>query len=784
VAGERSPNAEAPADGLHIAQHAGMLAARNVEVFSTVAVPERDSRRPISLAIVFGATLCLSAFLMFLIEPMIAKMVLPVFGGSPMVWNTCVAFFQIALLAGYAYAHRFLQWADRPQRAALHLIVALLPLCVLPFGIAAGWTPDPHGNAVLSILRLLVVAVGLPFVVLATTASTMQRWFASTDDRSAHDPYFLYAASNIGSLIALLAYPVLIEPMLSVRQQTRIWAILYAVFVALSAVTFFTTCRRRDSRASAALQPAGDRALQSTGVVSWPRAGRWVALSFVPSSLMLAVTTYLSTDIAAVPLLWILPLAIYLLTFVAAFSSRGDRTAALAGRFMPMLILVIALMMVVRGGAALAFIVPLHLLTFAVIAVVCHRELASDRPSVDYLTQFYFWISFGGMLGGVFTALVAPVVFRSVLEYPLGLVLACFLRPAQATEIASARSNWRGRFRFLIPAVTVGLLTMVLLAAVQRFDPALGVLLAAVGLPAMWSYRYSRRPVVFACCMAAMLLVGEAVAVDRGRVLDSARTFFGIYQVSTDVTGRYNVLFHGTTLHGMQSRDPARREHPLTYYHRTGPFGQAFAALPIATSTADVAAVGLGVGSLATYARPGQRWTFYEIDPEVERIARNRAYFTYLDDCGARCQVILGDGRLSLLQAPPQKFGLIILDAFSSDAIPVHLLTSEALSLYLTRLSAGGAIAFHVSNRHLSLGPMLNRLAAVHGLVAVEQVQSVSHSEEEAGKSPSDWVIMARSEADLGSLAADPQWHTPSVSSQTPFWTDDFSNILSVMHFR
>ena len=274
------------------------------------------------------------------------------------------------------------------------------------------------------------------------------------------------------------------------------------------------------------------------------------------------------------------------------------------------------------------------------------------------------------------------------------------------------------------------------------------------------------------------------MAVGRGRILESARTFFGIYQVSTDITGRYHVLFHGTTMHGMQSRDPAHRAEPLTYFHRTGPFGQAFAALPIATSTTDVAVVGLGVGSLATYARPDQRWTFYEIDPEVERIARNRAYFTYLEDCGARCQVVLGDGRLSLLQAPLRKYGLIVLDAFSSDAIPVHLLTSEALSLYLTRLSPGGAIAFHISNRHLSLGPMLGRLAASHGLVAVEQMQPASHAEVEAGKSASDWVIMARSEADLGVLASDPRWRKPSVSNETPFWTDDFSNIVSVMHFR
>ena len=498
---------------------------------------------------------------------------------------------------------------------------------------------------------------------------------------------------------------------------------------------------------------------------------------------MLAVTTHLSTDVAAVPLLWILPLATYLLTFVVAFSSRGAGMTALAERLVPMLIIMVALMMVPGAGGALGIIISLHLLTFAAIALVCHRQLAVDRPPVDQLTQFYLWMSLGGMLGGIFTALVAPLIFRSVVEYPLGLVLACFLGPAKSRNADSAGKEQSVRFSVLRPALIVGVLTMIVRVGVQRFDAPVGMVLSGLALPAMWSFRYSRRPIVFACCVASMLLGGESFTRGYGGVIESTRTFFGIYRVSTDVTGRFHVLFHGTTVHGMQATDPAHHGDPLTYYHKNGPFGQAFAALPVATSATEIAAIGLGVGSLATYARPGQHWTFYEIDPAVERIARTRAYFTYLDDCGARCQVVLGDGRLSLLQAPPRKYGLIVLDAFSSDAIPVHLLTSEALTMYLTRLSAGGAIAFHISNRHLSLGPIVQRLAMAHGLVAVEQLQPVSPSEAEAGKSPSDWVILARREADLGSLASDPRWHKPSTSIDTPFWTDDFSNIVSVMHF-
>jgi hypothetical protein len=758
-----------------------MLAAQDVEMLPAIGVHDREARRPLSLVIVYAATMCLSAFLMFLIEPMVAKMILPIFGGSPAVWNTCVAFFQIALLAGYAYAHRFLEWADRPHRAVLHVVVVLLPLCVLPFGVPAAWIPDPRGSAVVSVLTLLLGAVGLPFVVLAMTASTMQRWFASTGDRSGRDPYFLYAASNVGSLIALVAYPVLIEPMLSVRQQTQSWTILYGVFVTLSAFCFFAAWRRQDSHAS----PAVDEIVpKSNGAVSASQRLRWVALSFVPSSLMLAVTTYLSTDIAAVPLLWIVPLAIYLLTFVVAFSSRGAETGALAVRLVPVLIVSVALFLTIRATSALAFIIPLHIITFVVIALMCHSQLAVARPSVDHLTQFYFWISLGGMLGGIFAALVAPLVFKSVLEYHFGLLGACFLQPRRINGVSNRDSEARGGFRFLLPALGVGTLTIILLAAMQRLDASTGIVLASLGMPAMCSFHYSRRPLTFGCCIGAMLLAGEAATPGYGRVLESTRTFFGIYKVGTDATGRYHVLVHGTTLHGMQATDAARHDEPLTYYHRTGPFGQAFAALPIAMTGTDVAVVGLGVGSLATYARPDQRWTFYEIDREVERIARNTAHFTYLNDCGTRCHVVLGDGRLALGQASPQQYGLIILDAFSSDAIPVHLLTSEALTLYLTRLSPGGAIAFHVSNRHLTLGPILGRLATAHALVAVEQLQRVSRADDGAGKYPSDWFIMARSEADLGSLASDSRWHPPFVSPRTPLWTDDFSNVLSVMSFQ
>jgi hypothetical protein len=435
--------------------------------------------------------------------------------------------------------------------------------------------------------------------------------------------------------------------------------------------------------------------------------------------------------------------------------------------------------MVAGALAALWLVVPLHLLTFTTAAVLCHLALASDRPASSSLTEFYFWIALGGVLGGAFNTLLAPIMFSGIVEYPLVLVLVCLFR----TGRSSGRGGAQRPAIDTVVAIAIGALTAGLMLGVRRLGAEPRLTVAALALPAILSFSQSRRPVRFALSLGAMLLAGGWIGNTSEATLYRERTFFGVYRVKIDPSGRYRILSHGTTLHGMQAIDRTRSHEPLAYFHRTGPFGQAFDRLRLSRAP-QIAVVGLGVGSLASYAEPGQRWTFYELDPAVERLARTSGYFTYLRDCGNRCRVVLGDARLALTGAPQNEYGLIVLDAFSSDAIPTHLLTSEALTLYVSRLATGGVLAFHISNRHLALGPVLARLARDHGLAALEQQDLQGAEVSSTGKSPSHWLLMARQRADLGPLLTAARWSPPIVPRSTPRWTDDASSILAVLRLR
>ena len=490
---------------------------------------------------------------------------------------------------------------------------------------------------------------------------------------------------------------------------------------------------------------------------------------------MLAVTTYFSTDIAPVPLFWIAPLALYLLTFVVAFGARSASVRSIADRFMPLVVLPLVVLMIAGVGIPLGLAIPLHLAAFTMAALVCHGRLAADRPAATHLTEFYFWIAFGGMLGGVFNTLAAPLLFSQIIEYPLVLVLALAARRGRRSVGAPSWS-----LNDLVVPIGVGALCAGIIVWLHPGRETSGVFLVGLGLPALVAFTQARVPVRFAASVATMLVAGSLAASAQGQALYVSRTFFGIYRVTTDQEGRYHSLFHGTTLHGMQAVDPAHQSEALTYFHRDGPIGQAFAGLPAVAARREIAVVGLGVGTLASYRTPGQQWTFYEIDPEVERIARTDGYFTFLRSCGDACRVVLGDARLSLARAPLHGYGVIVLDAFSSDAIPIHLMTKEAVGLYLSRLAPEGALAFHISNRHLNLAPVLARLALSHGLAVRLQTHS-GNQEVTPGFFPSWWMVMARNTSELGSLATDARWTTPVIPKGTPLWTDDFSNILSVL---
>ncbi len=733
----------------------------------------------------YGLTIFVGASLLFLVQPMFARMALPLLGGAPAVWNTAMVFYQATLLVGYAYAHASMRWLGPRRQAGLHLLILLLPFLVLPIALPAGWTPPGETSPIPWLLALLAVAVGLPFFAVSATSPVLQAWFAATGHPGSRDPYVLYAASNLGSMLALLAYPVIVERVLRLPVQSHLWAWGYGTLVVLAAACAFALWRPRGvghagepaSLPGPATPPAAHDADRP---ITRARRARWVLLAAVPSSLMLSVTTYLSTDIAAIPLLWVVPLAIYLLTFTLVFGRRRIVPHRVWVELLPVALLPLVLVLVARANEPLALVIPTHLVVFFVAAMVCHGELARDKPDPRHLTEFYLWLSVGGVVGGAFTALLAPVVFTNVLEYPLVLALLPLLpsRPPAA---------WLGRTSRILDLVlplALGALTVLLIVGLERAGFGPGAIGPAVGLVTLMCLAFWRRPVRFALGLAALLLAGAVYQGEEGRLLYAERSFFGVSRVTRDPSGQYHMLMHGTTLHGMQGLAPARRQEPLTYFHPSGPRGQFFAAVDGPAPRRAVAVVGLGAGSLACYGKPEQRWTFYEIDPVVFRVAGNTRFFTFLRDCPPKTFVVLGDARLTLARASDAAYDLIVLDAYSSDAPPMHLITLDAVRLYLTKLAPGGVLLFNISNRHLVLEPVLGAIARAAGLAARTRDDArVADTERMAGKVESQWVVMARREEDLGALRDDPLWKAPAAPPGLQPWTDDFASLLAAFRW-
>lgn len=769
--------------------------------------------------LLYAITLFVGAGLLFVVQPMVGKMILPLLGGTPAVWNTCMVFFQAALLGGYAYAHATARRLGVRRQAALHLVVMALPLIALPLGIDARLLRGGEANPVLDVLLVLSLSVGLPFLVVSATAPLLQHWFTGTGHPAARDPYFLYAASNLGSMLALLGYPLLIEPRLALRgegwlTQTRLWMLGYLTLALLIALCALVLWRRSPgvhgppaTTLEAGTPPAHDAAPATADEPTRARRLLWVGLSFAPSSLLLGVTTYITTDLAAVPLLWVLPLAIYLLTFILAFGRwPGLLQRAVVFVTVPMVLTIVYFM--VSGHHLRVWVSVLwHLALLLIVALACHGQLARARPSPRFLTEFYLLISVGGVLGGLFNALVAPLVFNSLLEYPLAMALACALVAPGARR--PSRRAW-----LLIVLVPLGAAVLTLLT----YSDALTLKLDAQALtrifslestaPFRWLHRHEhevnkvliyglpllvcllfrRRPVVLGVSLAGVLLIANVVDDRRQDVVRQARSFFGVLRVTRDRddTG-YTELRHGTTIHGRQSRDPAKRGEPLSYYHRKGPVGYVFAELDRRERSRRVAVVGLGTGTLAAYARPGEAMTIYEIDRLVRDIAFDPRHFTYVKDArdrGASIRVELGDARVRLdvvrRERPGERYDLILVDAFTSDAIPVHLLTREALRLYVDLLTPRGLLALHISNRYLRLEPVVAALAddaQLAGRLVLEDA-----AVETEGGLGSTWVVLARTPESLGQLAGDEKVSAKPLGADPRIgpWTDDFHNLLSV----
>ena len=755
----------------------------------------------------FTLTVLLSAALLFLVQPMFARMVLPLLGGSPAVWNTALVFYQSTLLAGYAYTHFATRRLGVRRQAWLHLAIVLAALASLPIAVPRGWEPPTRHSPVPWMLGLLAAGIGLPFFVVSTTGPLLQRWFAATNHRSARDPYFLYAASNLGSMLGLLSYPIVVEPELRLADQSRLWTCGYALLALLIGGCAFAVMRSRmetkpGDGAQVSAEPeagspgspapeatrAGDALAPAAALPGAAAAGlgltlarrlHWGLLAFVPSSLMLGVTTHITTDVAAIPLLWVIPLAIYLLSFILVFGGRSFVSRTLLVRALPLLILPLIFLMQARATQPLLLVITLHLLVLFAVAMTCHGELSRDRPATEHLTEFYLWLALGGALGGVFNALVAPVVFHSVAEYPIAIVLACLVMPSRDPLIGGRRARV---LDFVVPAGFAGFAALVLMALEHYHLPigplVMATLFAALALPL---YALAQRPLRFGLAVAALLLVNDRL-VEHARVLYEQRSFFGVNRVMVDGSRRFHELIHGTTFHGVERIAPLACEEPLGYYHRSGPLGDVFHALrPEAPRR--VAVTGLGAGSMAAYARPGESWTFYEIDPVVERIAADTSLFCFLSACPAQHRVVLGDARRSLAESQ-DRYDLMIFDAYSSDAIPVHLITREALELYLDRLAPRGVLVFHLSNRYFDLAPVVAALARDRGLACRLRRYGdglTEHEVEEERKSPSTYAVLARAPEDLGTLASDTRWITPAVTRRLGLWTDDFSSLLSVL---
>lgn len=708
-----------------------------------------------AVAALFTATSFFGAGLLFTVQPLVARLLLPSYGGSATVWSTSSLFFQVLLLVGYLYSHVSTRSLGRRRQPWLHLVVLTLPIVSLPLVLPATAAPVDQ-SPVLWLLRTLTIMIGLPFVVLSTTGPLLQRWYSWSGGPRAEDPYFMFAASNLGSFGGLLAYPFLVEPHLSLTDQRQLFTAGFVAFAVLTASCAVTAIRGEEPESR-------ERLLAHSAPPTRRVLVTWLLLAFLPSCLMLAVTAHLATDVASIPLLWVAPLAIYLATFVGAFARRSRHIPASWPRAAAALALCVGAVSVVTGSMSIWALLVLNLVLLAAVGFVSHARLAATRPSTDHLTTFYLVVAVGGALGGLVNGLVAPLAFDRVLEYPLVIAAVPFL-------VAGVSTRGRSGFEARYGAVATTVVSLVVLVTAMATSTALvakgqvPVQVTVLLLVALLGWWLSRRPAVVGTALIGSLLLLPALS--DSTVLLRDRTFYGSYVIAETPTARSMV--HGTTLHGMQLLD--QPDEPTTYYARSGPLGDVM-------STADASrlgVVGLGTGTVAAYGEPGQQITFFEIDRAVADTAADPRYFSFLRDSAAAVDVRVGDGRLLLGEVPAQSFDLLILDAFSSDAIPVHLLTHEAFRLYASRVSDGGAVAVHISNRVFDLTPVMASASEELGWEAL-----FKRGQADALAAPSGWVVLT-ADASLANRLGEQGWRTLS-GERSVDWTDDYSSVLDVL---
>jgi SAM-dependent methyltransferase len=671
--------------------------------------------------LLYAITIFCSAFLLFLVQPIIAKQILPWFGGSATVWTTCLVFFQTTLLVGYAYSDFVVRRLSVRAQAGMHTLLLAASCLLLPIIPAAHWKPLGGENPSLLILGLLAATIGLPYFLLSTTSPLVQAWFArSFPGRS---PYRLFALSNLASMLALVGYPFVLEPRVATRAQSYGWSAAFVAFALLTAASAWFSLRA--PRPAVAVAPVGDGAANEPP----PTVGRqllWVALAATGSFLLLAVSNHICQNIASIPLLWIAPLSIYLLTFILCFDSTRWYRRELFAAMLPAGLGVMAFTLADRS---LVHRLELQIGVFCaglfLACMFCHGELARLKPAPRYLTRFYLMVSLGGAVGSALVGLLAPIVLPAYFELGFGLAACAAL---------------------LVFQVRRQHLVFVTLAALA--------LLFSIGANA-WAIREFYDSTVFA-----------------------TRNFYGVLRVQEFDQGTstyHRSLIHGTILHGTQYLDPKLERHATTYYTSSSGVGRAIDSMHPSLTPLKVGVIGLGAGTIATYGSKGDIYRFYDINPAVVGIAQRD--FSFLRTSEATIEIALGDARLSLEREAPQRFDLLAIDAFSSDAIPVHLITTEALAVYRRHVRPGGIIAFHLTNRYLDLVPVVRKLAEAHGLRAV----LVADDGDDALGSRSDWVLLSDSNATLDVPAIDEVSEAIDLRPDLPLWTDDFNNIVQVL---
>lgn len=711
--------------------------------------------------LLFAVAVFVSASLVFIVQPMIARMILPKLGGSSAVWNTSLAFFQAALLLGYAYAHWLQRLASLHRQMIVHLCVLAAAALVLPLRIS-GLLGDPSVDApALWLLAVLALSVGAPFAALSATAPLIQAWFARTHGRGpeGRDPYVLYAASNLGSLLALLAYPVAVEPFTRLGFQSGGWSLGYVAFAVLLAGLVALSWRARDQ---------GVAVMEAAPPVPWSRRMVWMLLAAAPSSLLLGVTQHISADVASTPFLWVIPLALYLVTFILAFRARP--LLPRGGVLMAQVVLIpAALILIAVPAAPLALGLPIHLLAFFVTAQICAFALADRRPPPSQLTQFYLWMSVGGVVGGAFNAFVAPLIFSGVWEYPIVLVLAVLARPSGPGRISILETGW------LVGALACA---AVLLGPFHLTEE---VRMALLFTPAICALLLRSRPAALAAALAALGVATYIPTLASGYA-EQHRSFFGVVKIQearAKQLGAVRMMVHGSTLHGTQSLYAATRCQPTTYYAPATPIGQVFRQEQARRPSLTIGAVGLGAGTVAAYVRPTDTLRFFEIDPLVVKLAFDPARFSFVHGCAkGPIDLTLGDARLSLEKLPSASFDLLLIDAFSSDSVPTHLMTVQAMKTYLRLLKPGGIVILHLSNRNLELaGPAAAAMREAGG----DMLEQTFYSQLHDGyvETSSQAIIAARDTRTLAPYYERKEWTAPTHVAKA--WTDDYTNVAGAI---